>query len=137
MADCAVRSLLIVVSAPSLQLFGRVGKRQEPVGVQTFRAEPAIKCFDIGIVGGFSWTREAEHAAALVGPEVHVARDELAALVHANGLWIAGAAAHPVERRDHVLAAVAVADIEHRNMSREKVSTTVRTRSFLPVANWS
>ena len=39
-ADRAVRTFLIVVSAPTLQLFGCVGKRKEPVGVQAFRPHP-------------------------------------------------------------------------------------------------
>jgi hypothetical protein len=38
-----MRAILIVVSAPILQLFLRVGKRQEPVGVQTFRPEAAVE----------------------------------------------------------------------------------------------
>jgi hypothetical protein len=38
-ADRAVRALLVVVSALSLQLFLRIGKRHEPVRVQAFRPE--------------------------------------------------------------------------------------------------
>jgi hypothetical protein len=62
MADCAVRSLLIVVSAPSLQLFGRVCKRQEPVGVQALGPELAVDGLDEGIVRGLS--RPAEPAGS-------------------------------------------------------------------------
>lgn len=43
MADGPVRPILVVLSEPSLHLFGRVRKRQEPVGVQTLAAEAAIK----------------------------------------------------------------------------------------------
>ena len=64
------------------------------MGVQTFRPEPAIERFDEGIVCRFPWAREVEGDAALIGPEVHVAGDELAALVDADGLRIADLAAH-------------------------------------------
>jgi hypothetical protein len=48
-ADGTVRSILVVVSAPLLQLF--VGsKRQEPLGVQALGLEAPVEGFDIGIV---------------------------------------------------------------------------------------
>lgn len=37
MSDRPVRAFLVVVSALSFQLFLRIGKRQEPVGVQALR----------------------------------------------------------------------------------------------------
>ena len=66
---------------PSLHLFGGVGKAHEPVAVQAFRPEPAIERFDEGVVRRFSRSREVERDTAPIGPEVHDARDELAALV--------------------------------------------------------
>jgi hypothetical protein len=132
-----VRPFFVVVFTPSLQLFGSIRKRQEPVLVQALGAEAAIEGFDEGVIGGLAWPGEVEHDAALIGPEVHVAGYELAALIDTDRLGVAGRSAHPVERRDHIFAAVAVSHIEHWNVSREKVSTTVRTRNFLPVASWS
>jgi len=44
------RAILIVVSAPSLQLFGRVRKGQEPVGAQALGPEGSIEGFDVGII---------------------------------------------------------------------------------------
>lgn len=38
-ADGTVRPILIVVSAPILQLFAGVRKRQEPVGIQAIGSE--------------------------------------------------------------------------------------------------
>ena len=40
----------IVVSTPSLQLFCRIRKAQEPMGVQTFRPELAVEGFDEAVV---------------------------------------------------------------------------------------
>ncbi len=51
--DRAVRTDLVVVSAPSLQLFARIRKVHEPVGVQALRSELAVKGLDEAIVRGF------------------------------------------------------------------------------------
>ena len=51
-ADGPVRPILVVESAPSLQLFAGVGKRQEPVGVQAFRSEASVEGLDEGVIGG-------------------------------------------------------------------------------------
>ncbi len=51
MPDRPMRAHLVVVSAPILHLFRRVGKRQEPVGVQALRPEAAVEGFDVGVVG--------------------------------------------------------------------------------------
>lgn len=97
----------------SLQLFCRVRKGQEPVLVKAFSAEPAVERLNEGVVGRLARAREVEDHPALIGPEVHIARDELAALVDPNRLGIARCAAHPVERCHDIFAAVAVAHIEH------------------------
>ncbi len=78
--------------------------------VQAVGAEPTIGCVDEGIVGRLARPGEVGHDAAWPGPQVHVARDELAALIDADRLRIARPAAHPVERRHHVFAAVAEHD---------------------------
>jgi len=54
-ADRAVWAFRVVVSTPSLQIFGRICERQEPVDVQTFSPEPAIEGFDEGVVRRLAW----------------------------------------------------------------------------------
>ena len=54
MADGSVRPILVVVSDPSLHLFGCVRKRQEPVGVPSLAAEAAVERLDEGVVGGLA-----------------------------------------------------------------------------------
>jgi len=54
-SDCAVRSVLVVVSTPILQLFAGVRKAHEPMGVQAFRPELAVKCLNEAIVRWLSW----------------------------------------------------------------------------------
>ena len=80
---------LVVVSAVSLQLFLRIRKGQEPVSVQTFSAELAVKAFDERVVSWFAGTREVQRDALGIGPQVQIVGDELRTLVNANGLGIA------------------------------------------------
>lgn len=65
MAYRAMWAHLVVVSAPILQLFGRIRKRQEPVRVQAFCPEAAVEGFDEGIVRWLSRSREVERDASV------------------------------------------------------------------------
>lgn len=70
-----MRPNLVVVSTPILQLHPGVVKAHEPVRVQTFRAELAVKRFNEAVVGRLAGPREVENDAALIGPQVeHPAR---------------------------------------------------------------
>jgi hypothetical protein len=80
-SECAIWAHLIVVSAPILHLFGRVRKRQEPVGIQALRPEAAVERFDVGIVVRFSRPAEVERDALGVGPQIEVAGDEFRVLI--------------------------------------------------------
>ncbi len=82
----AVRSLLVVVSTPSLQFFASILQRQEPVSVQVFAAQLAVERLDERIVCGLTRAGEVQDYTALVCPQIHVARDELAPIAH----WEAG-----------------------------------------------
>jgi hypothetical protein len=62
-----MRSLLVIVSTPSLAFSPRIVEVHEPVGVEAFGAELAVERFDKGIVGRRGWrlrTSEAHGAAA-------------------------------------------------------------------------
>lgn len=80
-ADQAAWTNFVVFSAPSHAFSGRVVEAHEPVCIQAFRAELAVRALDKGIVGRFAQPREVQGDVALVGPEVKVTGDELAALV--------------------------------------------------------
>ena len=53
-SDRAVGPNLVVVSAPILQLFAGIGKRQEPMRVQALRPKPAVDRFDEVVVRGLA-----------------------------------------------------------------------------------
>lgn len=124
-----MRPILIVVSAPILQLFLRVGKRQEPMGVQALRPEAAIEGLNERIVRCLAGTREPEARArhefqddvVPVSPQIKVAGDKLRPLIDPDRLRIADNGAGLVEHAHHVLAAVAEAGVEDRREPGERV----------------
>jgi hypothetical protein len=63
-----MRPILIVVPAPSLHLFPSVGKRQEPMRVQTFSAEPPIEGFNERIVRWLARPREVQRYPVSISP---------------------------------------------------------------------
>ena len=81
-------SILVVVSAPSLQLRARIVKAYEPMRVLAFPAQLTVERLDERIVGRLPRPREIERHDMRIGPEIQVARDEFTALVNAYALWI-------------------------------------------------
>ncbi|GAB4073452.1 hypothetical protein GCM10028812_53840 [Ancylobacter sonchi] len=53
MADGPVRPILVVVSEPSLHLFGRIRKRQEPMRVQALAPEATVEASMNALSVGF------------------------------------------------------------------------------------
>ena len=96
-----------VISTPSLQLFGRICKRQDAMRVQAFCSEPAVKCFYEGVVRGLSRSGEVLGDAAQIGPQVHVASYEFTALVGADGFGGTRLPADPIQRRHDIFATIA------------------------------
>ena len=108
-----MRSLFVIVSTPSLQLFASVLQVQEPVSVKALAAQLAVEGFDKGVVRRVVRPGEVHHTA-LVSPQIHVPRDKLATVVYAEGLGVADLSARPVPRRDDLLTAIAEPGIDHR-----------------------
>src|SRR5476651_1339006 len=84
LTDCAVRSHIVVVLAPKLDLCAGVVKVQEPMLVQAFNANASVKAFDEGIVRRFAGPAEVQDDTVRIGPQVELARGELATVVHSN-----------------------------------------------------
>ena len=88
MTDRTVGPNLIIVIAPILYFLPCVVKGQEPMGVQTLRAEPTIKCFDIGIVGRLSGLESRRRARSIqfkydivgISPEIEITTDKFRSL---------------------------------------------------------
>jgi len=121
-SDRAIWPDLVIVSAPRLKLLPCIVQRQESMRVEAFLPEPSVEGLDERVIGGLTRPREVERDAFLISPEIKVARDELRALVNANGLRIANGAANPLECGHHVLTPVAEARIKNRREACERVN---------------
>ena len=73
MADRAMGTFFVVVSAPILHLRSGIVKRQEPVSVQTLGPELAVEGFDKRIVRWLAGSAEVQSDAVRVGPQVEIA----------------------------------------------------------------
>lgn len=85
---------------------------QEPVLVQAFLPEAPVEAFHLGIVGRRAWPTEVEFHAVLVRPSVHGLRDELAAIVHLDGLRRATLGNQCVKCSHHIFPFQALADFD-------------------------
>lgn len=76
-----MRTALIIIPSPGLDLGPRVGQRQEPVRVQALVAQAAVERLHERVVGGLARPREIERGPVLIGPAVQRLRDELRAVL--------------------------------------------------------
>ena len=113
---------LVAVSAVSLQLFLRIRKGQEPVSVQTFSAELAVKAFDEGIVGWFPGPSEFQRDTFGIGPQVQIVGDELRALVNAKSLGIADLRASLFQSLYDVLLSIAESGVDDGREACERIN---------------
>ena len=88
-ADIAMWSHLAIVSAPTFAFSDRVVEAHESVLVQALRPELSVEAFDERVVRRRTRQREIQRDALHVRPQVEVAGDELAPLVHPDRRWIA------------------------------------------------
>jgi hypothetical protein len=77
---------LVVGVAPSLQLFGRIRKRQEPVSVRALGSEAPVDGLDEVVVRRLSGPGEVHGDAVGIGPQVQVTGDKLSPLIDPDRL---------------------------------------------------
>jgi len=75
-----VRSGLVEVSPPHLDLAPGVVQRQEPERVQAFVAKSAIEAFNEGIVGRLAGPAEVQRDTIDIGPVIQRPEDEFRAI---------------------------------------------------------
>ena len=67
LTDCTMRSHIVVVLAPKLDLCPGVVKVQEPMLVQAFKTNPSVEAFDESIVRGFAGSAEVQDDTVRIG----------------------------------------------------------------------
>lgn len=91
-----------MVPAPALRRLAGIHRRQEPAGGQAHGPERAVVGLDEPVVGGLAGAGEVQGHVVRAGPQVEVARDELAPVVDRDRPWTAEVPADPLQRPDHV-----------------------------------
>jgi hypothetical protein len=70
LTDCTVRSHIVVVLAPKLNLCSGVVKALEPMLVQAFKANASVEAIDESIVCRFAGSAEVQDDTVRIGPQV-------------------------------------------------------------------
>ena len=72
---------MIVIAAPSFELFPRVTQVEEYLAIQALVAQSAIETLDVSVLNRPAWPDKAELHSDLVGPALHRPPGELTAVV--------------------------------------------------------
>lgn len=75
------------------------------MSVQAFRPQLAVESLDEAVVRRFAGPGEVERDLLCIGPQIKVARDEFAAIVGPNRLWVTDRGADPFQRLNHTSVA--------------------------------
>lgn len=89
--------------------------------VEAFGPELAIERLDIAVVRRLARSGEVERHAALIGPEIEIARDELGALVNPDGVREAMLPANLLKYINNIRPSEVEPDIQRRREAREGV----------------
>src|SRR5579862_5795896 len=87
-ADRAVGTHLVVVSAPSLAFCACFVEAEEPIRIQIPRAKFAVEGLNERVVRGLAWSAEVQRDASHVGPVIELLAHELGAIVDSDRLGI-------------------------------------------------
>src|SRR5690606_36246723 len=97
-SERAVRTLGVVLEAPTLDNRTGVGQVHKPMLVQAFVAQPAVEALDVGVLHRLARADERQAYALRVGPRIQDAALELAPVVDGDGLRQSAQFGEPVER---------------------------------------
>jgi hypothetical protein len=99
--------------------------------VQAFAAELAVEGLDERVVGGFAGSGEVARDIALIGPEIEIARHELAALVDPDCSGEANLAADTLKDLHDVSASKVEPHLGRRREPTECVTDSHGVEAFL------
>ena len=102
------------------------------MGVQTLRAKAPVERFYERFVGRRAWPGEVKGDAFRVGPQVEIATDELGALIHSDGLGIAGDRAGSFQRLNNVFPSVAEPSVKRGREARERIDPRLGPGGNIP-----
>ena len=117
----SVRTALIVMPPPRLDLALRVRQRQEPVCVEAFVAQSAVEGLHECVVGRLAGPAEVDGDAVLVSPAVERLSDELWSIIDPDRLGRAAHERQPRHHRNDLLASNALVDFDRQRLAGEGV----------------
>jgi hypothetical protein len=130
-----VRSKLIVLFSPVLDLGPGIAQRLEPVDVQTLVPEAAAKGLDKGIVRRLSRSGEIQRHSVIVGPRFKGLRDELGAIISPDRLRQATGKTDSLQQPNHMPPSDALIGFDRKALATKVIhygkrpeSTTVMER---------
>ena len=89
--------------------------------IQALGAELAVERFDEGVVGRFARPGEVERDAALVRPQIQIARHKLGALVDADGCRESHLSPDSFQHLHHISAAEVEPRFDRRREAGERI----------------
>ena len=102
--QCAMRPILVVVSAPGGNQNTSLRQTRKPVVVQAFIPEAPIEALDECVLGGLPGLYQLELHAMLAGPLIQRLAGKFRPLVGSNRLWVTPEASRLVEDARHVMS---------------------------------
>ena len=79
-----VRSMVVVVAPPEVQLPACIGQVEEHLYVQAFVAQSPVEALDVAVLDRPAWTDEVQVHTVPIGPVVQCFTGELGAVVHSD-----------------------------------------------------
>ena len=102
--QCAVRPMLVVVSAPGGDQDTSLLQARKPVVIQAFIPEASIEALDERVLRRFASLNQLELNAMLAGPLIECLAGKFRSLVGSNGLGVASEASRLIEDARHVMS---------------------------------
>ena len=102
--QCAVRPMLVVISAPGGDQDTSLRQARKPVIIQALVPEAPVEALDEGVLSGFAGLDQLELNAVLAGPLVQCLASKFRSLVGSNGLGIAPEPSRLIKDSRHVMA---------------------------------
>ena len=101
--QCAMRPMLVVISAPSGDQDTSLWQARKPVVIQELIPEAAVEALDKGILRGFAGLDQLELNTMLASPLTQSLTSEFRTLISSNGLGVAPETNRLVEDARHVV----------------------------------
>lgn len=102
--QCAVRPMLVVVSAPSGDQDTSLRQARKPMVIQAFIPEATVEALDEGVLRGFAGLDQLQLNTMLAGPLVQCLAGKFWPLVGSNSLGVTTKASCLIENTGHVMS---------------------------------